>query len=73
MSTMKIALSGGSYATQDTVWEVPEDMVRPYSIFLQAWIAKGLLVASKEIYDEVAAGAEVSEAGLGRKLAGAAD
>jgi hypothetical protein len=59
MAKMKVTISGGDFAKQVTVWNVADDLVKPYSVFMQAWIAKGLLVASvavSEAPDDQAAG-----------------
>jgi hypothetical protein len=59
MSKMKVTLVGEGFAKQVTVWNVADELVKPYSVFMQAWIAKGLLAASvavSEAPDDQAAG-----------------
>jgi hypothetical protein len=46
MAKMKVTLSGEGFAKSSTVWNVPDELVKPYSVFLQAWNAKGMLEAS---------------------------
>jgi hypothetical protein len=59
MSRMKITLVGEGFAKQVTAWNVADELVKPYSVFMQAWIAKGLLAASiavSESSDDQASG-----------------
>ena len=48
---MKITLDAEGYGTSVTEWNVPEELLRPYAIAYNAWIAKGGVDISKAIYD----------------------
>ena len=48
---MKITLSAEGYATSVREWYVDEDLVRPYAVAYDAWIAKGGLEISKAMYE----------------------
>jgi hypothetical protein len=63
MAKMIVELKGGDFADQKTEWNVPEELVRPYSTFLAAWIAKGFLEASLAVA-ESAGNPEVAGAKL---------
>ena len=49
--TMKITLEAEGYATATTEWLVEDELVRPYAIVYNAWIAKGGIEISKAIYE----------------------
>jgi hypothetical protein len=53
MAKMKVTMSGEGFAKNNTVWNVPEELVKPYSVFLQAWMAKGFLEASIAVAEAV--------------------
>lgn len=46
-------MTAEGYATSDTEWLVPEELMRPYAIAYNAWIAKGGLEISKAIYEKL--------------------
>ena len=56
MKRMKITLSAEGYATSDTEWLVPEELVRPYAIAYNAAIAAAGLAISKAIYEKLEQG-----------------
>jgi hypothetical protein len=66
MAKMKVTISGEGFAKQVTEWKVEDELVKPYSVFLQAWIAKGLLEASVAVSnspdDNAAAGIKLLDA-----------
>ena len=47
---IRIVMTAEGYATSETEWLVPEELLRPYAIAYNAWIAKGGLEISKTIY-----------------------
>ena len=49
MAKMKVTLSGEGFAKQETVWNVPEDLVKPYTVYIQAALAKAYLEASMAV------------------------
>jgi hypothetical protein len=49
MAKMKVGISGEGFAKSVTVWHVPQELVKPYSVFLQAYMAKGFIEASKAV------------------------
>jgi hypothetical protein len=53
MAKMKMTMSGEGFAKQVTVWNVPDELVKPYSVFLQAWNSKGMLEASIAVAEAV--------------------
>ena len=53
MKRMKITLSAEGYATSDTEWLVPEELLRPYAIAYNSAIAAAGLAISKAIYEKL--------------------
>ena len=69
---IKITLSAEGYATSETEWLVPEELLRPYAIAYNAAIAKAGLDISKAIYEKlVGDGVEGTENYLAREMTGA--
>ena len=55
MKRLKITLSAEGYATSESEWLVPEELVRPYAIAYNAGIAALGLEISKAIYEKLIA------------------
>ena len=53
MKRLKITLSAEGYATSESEWLVPEELVRPYAIAYNSGIAALGLAISKEIYETI--------------------
>ena len=53
MKRIKVSLSAEGYATSETEWLVPEELLRPYAIAYNAGIAALGLEISKAIYDKL--------------------
>ena len=69
MKRMKITLSAEGYATSETEWLVPEELLRPYAIAYNAAIAKAGLEISKAIYEKmVEAGIQNTETFLAKEM-----
>jgi hypothetical protein len=49
--TMKITVEGEGFGGSSREWQVEEELIRPYCIAYDAWIAKGGVELSKGIYD----------------------
>lgn len=50
---MKITVEGDGFGSSVREWEVEEELVRPYCIAYDGWIAKGGIELSKLIYGEM--------------------
>ena len=58
LKNMKIVMEAEGYSTSVTEWKVPEELVRPYAIAYNAYIAKGGLEISQAIYDAMIEGGD---------------
>ena len=73
MKRIKISLSAEGYATSETEWLVPEELLRPYAIAYNAAIAKAGVEISKAIYEKlIDSGVEDAETFLAKEMIGAA-
>jgi len=69
MKRMKISLSAEGYATSETEWLVPEELLRPYAIAYNSAIAAAGLEISKAIYEKLGdAGVEDAETFLAKEM-----
>ena len=69
MKRMKITLSAEGYATSETEWLVPEELLRPYAIAYNSAIAKAGLEISKAIYEKlIESGVEDTETFLAKEM-----
>ena len=69
---IKIVMTAEGYATSETEWLVPEELLRPYAIAYNAAIAKAGLDISKAIYEKLMEdGVESTENYLAREMTGA--
>ena len=53
MKKMSISLKAEGYATSETEWLVPEELLRPYAIAYNAAIAASGVAISKAIYEKL--------------------
>ena len=69
MKRLKITLSAEGYATSESEWLVPEELVRPYAIAYNAGIAALGLEISKSIYEKlIAEGLSNAETFLSKEM-----
>ena len=69
MKRLKITLSAEGYATSESEWLVPEELVRPYAIAYNAGIAALGLEISKAIYEKlIAEGLNNAETFLSKEM-----
>ncbi len=73
MKRMKISLSAEGYATSETEWLVPEELLRPYAIAYNSGIAALGLEISKAIYEKlIESGVSDTETFLAKEMVNAA-
>ena len=73
MKRLKITLSAEGYATSESEWLVPEELIRPYAIAYNAGIAALGLEISKAIYEKlIAEGLSNTETFLAKEMISAA-
>ena len=69
---IKIVMTAEGYATSETEWLVPEELLRPYAIAYNAAIAKAGLEISKAIYEKlIDEGLQNAETFLAKEITGA--
>ena len=69
MKRIKIVMTAEGYATSETEWLVPEELLRPYAIAYNAAVAKAGLEISKAIYDKlIEEGVQDTETFLAREM-----
>ena len=69
---IKIVMTAEGYATSETEWLVPEELLRPYAIAYNAAIAAAGLEISKAIYDKlIDEGVQNAETFLAKEMTGA--
>lgn len=72
MKRIKITLTAEGYATSETEWLVPEELLRPYAIAYNAAIAAAGVEISKAIYEKmIEAGLNNAETFLAKEMIGA--
>ena len=71
MKKIRIVMTAEGYATSDTEWNVPEELLRPYAIAYNAAIAAAGLKISKAIYDKlIDSGVQDAETFLAKEIVG---